>query len=72
MCLQMKAFSEDTEECRHVLLLRYFGETLASGRCGSKCDNCLRRGGQRVDPDWPTQVTWPTMRVLFAMLSGCM
>ena len=52
----MKAYCEDEAECRHALLLRYFGETLAGGRCGDKCDNCRRRNGAGEDPDWPKQV----------------
>lgn len=52
----MKAYCEDSEGCRHALLLAYFGEQLAGGRCNGRCDNCLRRAGQREDPDWPPQV----------------
>ena len=53
----MKGFCEDQETCRHVQLLRYFGETLASGDCKNKCENCLRKAGQKHDPDWPELVS---------------
>ena len=54
--VQMKGFCEDKEACRHVQLLQYFGERLASGDCKDRCDNCLRKAGLKHDPDWPEQV----------------
>ncbi len=54
--MQMKGFCEDRETCRHVQLLRYFGEVLSSGACKNTCDNCLRKAGQKHDPDWPELV----------------
>ena len=53
----MKDFCEDQKECRHVLLLKYFGEDLASGPCGNRCDNCLRQAGFKEDPEWPVSVS---------------
>jgi superfamily II DNA helicase RecQ len=54
MHMQMKAFCEETSECRHAQLLEYFGEDFAAGRCGDRCDNCLRAAGRlKHDPDWP-------------------
>ena len=55
--MQMKGFCEDQETCRHVQLLKYFGETLSSGACQKKCDNCLRKAGMKHDPDWPELVS---------------
>lgn len=52
----MKGFCEDKDTCRHVQLLQYFGEQLASGPCKDRCDNCRRIAGQKRDPDWPEQV----------------
>ena len=45
--VQMKEYCTDTVQCRHALLLAYFGEHFAAGRCGNCCDNCLarRQGG---------------------------
>ena len=39
--MQMKEYCTDTKACRHALLLAYFGERFAAGRCDSCCDNCL-------------------------------
>ena len=39
----MKEYCTDTKACRHDLLLAYFGERFAAGRCDSCCDNCLAR-----------------------------
>ena len=41
--MQMKDYCTDTKACRHALLLAYFGERFAAGRCDSCCDNCLAR-----------------------------
>lgn len=38
---QMREYCEETDECRHAFLLRYFGETWSQRRCGDRCDNCL-------------------------------
>jgi len=62
-CMQMKEFCEDEGECRHVLLLRYFGETMRE-RCEDRCDNCRKRRGQKHDPDWPKQVGLSTALLL--------
>ena len=50
----MKDYSTNTKECRHSLLLAYFGERFAAGRCDSCCDNCLARqpGGAPADDIW--------------------
>ena len=61
--VQMKEFCEDQETCRHVQLLRYFGETLSSGACKNTCDNCLRKAGQKHDPDWPELVSSPPLEI---------
>lgn len=37
-------FSENTRDCRRSQLLRYFGETFSSDRCGMNCDNCKNGG----------------------------
>lgn len=37
----MREYCEETDECRHAFLLRYFGETWSQRRCGDRCDNCL-------------------------------
>jgi len=49
----MKEYCTDTKACRHSLLLAYFGEHFAAGRCGKACDNCLARqqGAVQVDDD---------------------
>eukprot|EP00798_Chlamydomonas_sp_ICE-L_P003424 gene3424-13469_t len=44
----MRDFCEEKEKCRHDILLKYFGDTLAvlpggPGDCGGRCDNCVRR-----------------------------
>ena len=39
----MKDYCTDTKACRHALLLAYFGERFAAGRCDNCCDNCLAR-----------------------------
>ena len=43
----MKAYCESRDQCRHALMLRYFGEAFAGGRCGDRCDNCLRAARQQ-------------------------
>lgn len=67
----MKGFCENTSECRHVLLLKYFGEDLSSGPCGNRCDNCLRKAGFTEDPDWPTKVkiVWRCKGILTLLFS---
>ncbi|CAL5219887.1 g1811 [Coccomyxa viridis] len=40
---QMKDYCTDTKACRHALLLAYFGERFAAGRCDNCCDNCVAR-----------------------------
>ena len=51
--MQMKEYCTDTMQCRHALLLAYFGERFAAGRCGNCCDNCLarRQNGVPVEDD---------------------
>ena len=39
----MKDYCTDTKACRHALLLAYFGERFAAGRCDNCCDNCVAR-----------------------------
>ena len=52
--VQMKDYCTDTKACRHALLLAYFGERFAAGRCERCCDNCLARqqGSAPVDNVW--------------------
>jgi hypothetical protein len=45
----MKEYCSDDKACRHSLLLAYFGEHFAAGRCGNRCDNCL--GPNAADDD---------------------
>ncbi len=54
MCLQMKEYSTDDKACRHSLLLEYFGERFAGGRCGNACDNCIARESEtsHLDSVW--------------------
>jgi ATP-dependent DNA helicase RecQ len=44
----------ETDDCRRVPLLRYFGETYAGEDCGM-CDNCLRTDEDLVDLTIPAQ-----------------
>jgi len=49
----------NTKECRHATILRYFGDPTATGVCGNRCDNCLRRSGTaRVAGREPTGDEW--------------
>lgn len=52
--LQMKDYCTNTKDCRHSLLLAYFGELFAAGHCGGCCDNCATRqpGGAPDDDIW--------------------
>lgn len=55
MCLlQMQDYCTNTKDCRHLLLLAYFGEHFAAGQCGGCCDNCVARqsGGAPDDDIW--------------------
>ncbi len=49
--MQVNAMVEfaETEACRRVPLLGYFGETFPAGGCGGMCDNCLDDGRELVD-----------------------
>jgi hypothetical protein len=38
---QIREYCTEDKACRHALLLEYFGERFAAGRCRGKCDNCL-------------------------------
>ncbi len=51
---QMKDYCTDDKACRHSLLLDYFGERFAGGRCGNACDNCIARGSEtpQLDSVW--------------------
>ncbi len=51
--MQMKEYCTDTAQCRHALLLAYFGEHYTAGRCRNCCDNCLasRQDGVPVQGD---------------------
>ncbi len=49
----------NTRECRHATILRYFGDPSATGICGNRCDNCLRRSGAaRLGGRPPTEQEW--------------
>lgn len=54
VCLQMKDYCTDDKACRHSLLLDYFGERFAGGRCGNACDNCIARQAEtpQLDSVW--------------------
>jgi hypothetical protein len=45
----LRAYSADQTTCRHVQLLRYFGESPNFDRCGGACDNCLCSGQNAGD-----------------------
>lgn len=45
----LRAFAADQSTCRHVQLLRYFGEAPSFDRCGSTCDNCISAGRHAGD-----------------------
>eukprot|EP00884_Botryococcus_braunii_P017834 jgi/Botrbrau1/4734/Bobra.0137s0006.1 len=44
---KMKGYIENSDQCRHAILLEYFGEAFSNGSmgstCGSLCDTCLHR-----------------------------
>ncbi|KAK9901519.1 hypothetical protein WJX75_000114 [Coccomyxa subellipsoidea] len=48
---KMKNYCTNDNACRHSLLLDYFGERFAGGRCGQACDNCLARHMHSPRPD---------------------
>ncbi|MCP4401235.1 MAG: RecQ family ATP-dependent DNA helicase, partial [bacterium] len=50
---QMLGFAE-TDVCRRIPLLRYFGENHREERCGM-CDNCLTEKKERIDITIPAQ-----------------
>ncbi|WP_371194758.1 DNA helicase RecQ [Glaciecola sp. SC05] len=50
---QMLALAE-TEDCRRIGLLQYFGEQDVQGKC-HKCDNCLSEAQQQTDLSVPAQ-----------------
>jgi ATP-dependent DNA helicase RecQ len=50
---QMLALAE-TEECRRIVLLQYFGETDIQLNC-EQCDNCLNEGKDKSDLTVPAQ-----------------
>ncbi|MGK0372219.1 MAG: ATP-dependent DNA helicase RecQ, partial [Glaciecola sp.] len=50
---QMLALAE-TEECRRIVLLQYFGETDIQQNC-QQCDNCLNEGQEKSDLTVPAQ-----------------
>ena len=54
--VQMKNYCTNDNACRHSLLLDYFGERFAGGRCGQACDNCLARHMHSPRPDGIWQV----------------
>ncbi|CAL8468018.1 g7557 [Coccomyxa elongata] len=51
---KMKQYCTDDKACRHSLLLDYFGERFAGGRCGNACDNCIARESEpsHLDSVW--------------------
>ncbi|MFT4652847.1 MAG: ATP-dependent DNA helicase RecQ [Kangiellaceae bacterium] len=50
---QMLALAE-TQECRRIVLLQYFGETDIQQDC-QQCDNCLNEGKEKSDLTVPAQ-----------------
>lgn len=50
---QMLALAE-TQDCRRIPLLRYFGEQDVESRC-NKCDNCLDENKEQTDLSVPAQ-----------------
>jgi len=53
---QMADFSENTG-CRWAALVRYFGEELEAGRCGT-CDNCVDELSQEDVTEWAVKLIY--------------